>query len=215
MVSNGLRERKRAETRQRISDCATRLFERDGFENVTLAQVAEAADVAVKTVTNHFGAKEDLFFDAEPAILDALVDALRRRTTASATVTLRPLILNGPLIASPYRWDEAGADVWNAMRVWSRCENDSPTLRTRRAAILQAWLNPLAEAGGSAPWAALIVGALVLRHDLLVRGLLGGADPADVERSIGAMVGQALDVVERGFGGQASAACERRPDAAG
>ncbi|MEV0974566.1 TetR/AcrR family transcriptional regulator [Microtetraspora glauca] len=199
MVNGGLRERKRVETRQRISDRATRLFERDGFENVTLAQVAEAADVSVKTVTNYFGAKEDLFFDAEPAILDAFVDALRHRASVSATTTLRPMILDGPLLTAPCPWTGVDTDSWNAMRVWAQCEYDSPTLRTRRAAILQSWLDPLAAASGSAPWAALMVGALVLRHDLLQRGLLGGAEPTEVERQVKDVVGQALDAIERGF----------------
>jgi AcrR family transcriptional regulator len=201
MVNEGLRARKRAETRHRISDRATRLFERDGFENVTLAQVAEAADVSVKTVTNYFRAKEDLFFDAEPAILQALVDALRHRVSASATATLRPLILDGPLLAAPCPWSGVDADTWNAMRVWARCEDDSPTLRTGRAAILQSWLDPLAAASGSAPWAALMVGALILRHDLLQQGLLGEAEPTEVERRIRDVAGQALEALERGFSG--------------
>ncbi|ACU72303.1 transcriptional regulator, TetR family [Catenulispora acidiphila DSM 44928] len=200
MVSNGLRERKRAATRQRVSDCATRLFERDGFENVTLAQVAEAADVSVKTVTNYFGAKEDLFFDAEPAILEALVDALRERAAASPTSALRPLVLDGPVLTAPRPWAEVDAVSWDGMRIWSRCEHDSPTLRTRRAAILQSWSDPLAAAGGSVPWAALMVGALILRHDLLQKGLLEGAAPAEVERRVKDGVGQALDALERGFG---------------
>jgi Bacterial regulatory proteins, tetR family len=48
------------------------MFERRGFESVTLAEVAAAANVSVKTVVSYFGAKEDLFFDAEPAVLDVL-----------------------------------------------------------------------------------------------------------------------------------------------
>ena len=122
MVNNGLRERKRAATRQRVSDCATRLFERDGFENVTLAQVAQAADVSVKTGTNYFGAKEDLFFDAEPAILEALVDALRERAAASPTSALRPLVLNGPVLTAPRPWAGVDTASWDGMRVWSRCD---------------------------------------------------------------------------------------------
>ncbi|GAA2005497.1 TetR/AcrR family transcriptional regulator [Catenulispora subtropica] len=200
MVSGGLRDRKRAETRQRISDHATRLFERDGFENVTLAQVAEAADVSVKTVTNYFKAKEDLFFDAEPLVLGALTDTLRQRGPASATSALRPLILDGPLLAAPHPWSHVDPATWTAMRVWAQCEHGSPTLRSGRAAILQSWLDPLAEAAGSAPWAALMVGALTLRHALLQRGLLAGTEPAEVEQRMKDGVGQALDALERGFG---------------
>jgi AcrR family transcriptional regulator len=78
----GRRERKKQQTRQAISDVATRLFLERGFDAVTVAEVAKAADVAVQTVFNHFPTKEDLFFDetgwwAGPAqaIRDAPPDA--------------------------------------------------------------------------------------------------------------------------------------------
>lgn len=61
----GRRERKKLRTRQVISDLATELFIERGFDHVTVAEVAKAADVAVQTVFNHFPAKEDLFFDAQ------------------------------------------------------------------------------------------------------------------------------------------------------
>ena len=59
----GRRERKKQLTRQAISDVATALFLERGFDDVTVAQIAAAADVAVQTVFNHFRTKEDLFFD--------------------------------------------------------------------------------------------------------------------------------------------------------
>ena len=61
----GRRERKKRETRTRISDIATGLFLARGFDAVTIAEIAEAADVSVNTVYNYFPAKEDLFFDRE------------------------------------------------------------------------------------------------------------------------------------------------------
>ncbi|GAB3646408.1 TetR/AcrR family transcriptional regulator [Streptomyces sparsus] len=61
----GLRERKKQQTRRHISDVATGLFLERGFEAVTIAEIAEAADVSVNTVYNYFPAKEDLFFDWE------------------------------------------------------------------------------------------------------------------------------------------------------
>ncbi|MEU0276133.1 TetR family transcriptional regulator [Streptomyces sp. NPDC006307] len=59
----GLRETKKRETRQLISDRATRLFLERGFEATTIADIADAARVAKKTVTNYFPRKEDLAFD--------------------------------------------------------------------------------------------------------------------------------------------------------
>jgi AcrR family transcriptional regulator len=64
-MESGRRERKKRQTRQVISDVATTLFLERGFDAVTVAEVARAADVAVQTVFNHFPAKEDLFFDEQ------------------------------------------------------------------------------------------------------------------------------------------------------
>lgn len=65
MEERGRRERKKQQTRQAISDVATGLFIERGFDAVTVAEVARAADVAVQTVFNHFPTKEDLFFDEQ------------------------------------------------------------------------------------------------------------------------------------------------------
>ena len=59
----GLREWKKQHTRERIASEAMRLFVTRGFDHVTVAEVAEAAEVSEKTVFNYFPAKEDLFFD--------------------------------------------------------------------------------------------------------------------------------------------------------
>jgi AcrR family transcriptional regulator len=58
---SGLRERKKRQTRQLIADTARRLFAERSFEDVTVAEVAGAADVAEATVFNYFPTKEDLF----------------------------------------------------------------------------------------------------------------------------------------------------------
>jgi len=54
----GRRERKKQEVRKRILDRAMELFEKDGFDNVTMERIAEAADVAKGTLYNYFPAKE-------------------------------------------------------------------------------------------------------------------------------------------------------------
>ena len=52
------------ELRQTISLLANRLFAERGFEGTTIADIAGAAGVSKMTVSNYFGRKEDLFFDA-------------------------------------------------------------------------------------------------------------------------------------------------------
>jgi AcrR family transcriptional regulator len=72
-----LRERKKAETRQRIADQATLLFTTRGFDNVTIAEIAEAADVSKVTVFNYFPRKEDMFFDRFPQVRELITTAVR------------------------------------------------------------------------------------------------------------------------------------------
>ena len=75
----GLRERKKREVRARIADTALRLFADKGFDRTTVAEVAEAADVSVKTVFNYFPAKEDLFFDRAEEVEQRWLDAVADR----------------------------------------------------------------------------------------------------------------------------------------
>ncbi|MFD0788321.1 TetR/AcrR family transcriptional regulator, partial [Micromonospora azadirachtae] len=77
-TDSGLRERKKQQTRQAISDVATRLFLERGYDRVTIAEIAAAAGVAKMTVTNYFPRKEDLVLD----IADEFV-ALLARTAAT------------------------------------------------------------------------------------------------------------------------------------
>ncbi|SRR5713101_2451881 len=65
MSSTGLRERKKALTRQLIADTAARLFAERGYENVAVSDVAREADVAEQTVYNYFPTKEQLVTDRE------------------------------------------------------------------------------------------------------------------------------------------------------
>ena len=75
-AAEGLRERKKRETRQHISDTATGLFLERGFDEVRVADVAAAAGVSEKTVYNYFETKEQLLLDREPEMAAALRQAL-------------------------------------------------------------------------------------------------------------------------------------------
>ena len=77
--TEGLRERKKRQVRQRISDIATAMFLVHGFDNVTVAQVAAGAEVSEQTVFNYFTTKESMFFDRTEPMIDALAGAVRDR----------------------------------------------------------------------------------------------------------------------------------------
>jgi AcrR family transcriptional regulator len=66
-----LRARKKARSRLAISNVATKMFIERGFDDVTVAEVAAAADVSVATIFNYFETKEELFFDREGEVIEA------------------------------------------------------------------------------------------------------------------------------------------------
>src|SRR5208337_5407407 len=54
----GRRERRAAETRIRLFRCALHLFSERGFQNVTVEDITEAADVGKGTFFNYFETKD-------------------------------------------------------------------------------------------------------------------------------------------------------------
>jgi AcrR family transcriptional regulator len=83
----GLRELKRIRTRQAIAAAALELFSAHGYESVTVAQVAEKAEVSVATLFNHVpDGKEALIFDEGTERREALVAAVRDRAPGTSVL---------------------------------------------------------------------------------------------------------------------------------
>lgn len=129
----GLRDRKKLATRQAISNVATSLFVERGFEAVSVADVADAAQVSRKTVFNYFPRKEDLVFDREDEGRAMVRDALAARG-ATAPVTAFQALMRALLADDHpiFRVGERAAGFW-------RMVGESPTL-TARARELQVSL---------------------------------------------------------------------------
>jgi AcrR family transcriptional regulator len=73
------RAQKKAHTRETIRAVAQSLFAEQGFDGITIADVARAADVAVQTVFNHFATKEELFFEGRTPWVEGPAAAVRSR----------------------------------------------------------------------------------------------------------------------------------------
>jgi AcrR family transcriptional regulator len=82
----GLRERKKQQTRDTIARVALRLFAERGYDETTLAEIAEAADVSPRTIFSYFESKEDILFCEEPTFLNLLKDKLQQRPEGTTTV---------------------------------------------------------------------------------------------------------------------------------
>jgi AcrR family transcriptional regulator len=78
-----LRDRKKAATRKALIEAAERLFEERGFDAVTVAEIADAANVSVKTMFVYFRTKEDLVF-ADNELIESLVAGVGDRPAGSA-----------------------------------------------------------------------------------------------------------------------------------
>jgi AcrR family transcriptional regulator len=100
-MTQGRRERKKEATRRALSDAATRLFLARGFDKVTVAEIAEAADTAVSTLFAHFPAgKEALVLGDGEERGRSLTAAVRERGDRSVLDALRDfLATRGPFEA--------------------------------------------------------------------------------------------------------------------
>jgi AcrR family transcriptional regulator len=123
-----LRERKRAITRQAILDAAERLFEERGFEHVTVAQIADAANVSVKTLFVYFRSKEDLAF-TDTSLLDLCVAAIERRGAGASPGDAVAAALTGTL-------REGRQTVTEGIEGFHRGYGGSPALHAR---LLRMW----------------------------------------------------------------------------
>ncbi|MET9418792.1 TetR/AcrR family transcriptional regulator [Streptomyces klenkii] len=136
-----LRERKKRQTRQRISAVATRLFAARGFDKVTVAEVAEAAEVSTMTVFNHFARKEDLYLDRIPEALELFTRAVReRRRGETAAAPVRRLFLELADARHPL------GGLGDTFPAFWRVILDSPALRARVREAVEELENAVTEA---------------------------------------------------------------------
>jgi AcrR family transcriptional regulator len=75
--TEGLRARKRRQTRQRLADTGLRLFLAQGYEATTLDQIAEAAGVSRRTIFHYFEQKEDILLAWKSGLGEAIGAAIR------------------------------------------------------------------------------------------------------------------------------------------
>jgi AcrR family transcriptional regulator len=173
----GRRERKKQLTRQAISDVATALFLEHGFDDVTVARIAAAADVAVQTVFNHFPTKEDLFFDDRTWVLGP-----------AAAVRAEPDRPVAEVLEAHYRDELARRRDRGYLPTVVRFTETiaaSPALRARRAHLSTEMREDLAAAvaGGAPDWhSRLVAGLFAAVTDVLdgelVRRLAGDSPDA-------------------------------------
>jgi AcrR family transcriptional regulator len=134
----GLRERKKVKTRLAISNVATKMFIARGFDDVTVAEVAAAAEVSVATIFNYFETKEELFFDRDGEVIKAQRRLILERKDGE-TITSA---LHGGFLAAI---DAAVPDLMARGASFLRTIEGSPALRARARLALERAEASLAE----------------------------------------------------------------------
>jgi len=140
-------ERRKRRTRQAIQTAALELFTERGYRETTINDIAERADVAPRTVTVHFPAKEELLLDAEPFTLDGLSKRLSdRQPHETALEALRDWMAT-TMTEAETSGSEDG-HFWQRRALRAHIINAEPELRGRARASYYPFERVLAEAIG-------------------------------------------------------------------
>lgn len=128
--AEGLRDRKKRELRQRISDVATGMFLERGFDNVRVSEIAAAVDVSEKTVFNYFPSKESLVFDREEMQTARFTAALRDTTPGRSLVDAVVRMLEADLdeIYGNWQAEHDAAEAFGGVRAFAEMIESSPGL---------------------------------------------------------------------------------------
>jgi len=198
----GLRERKKEQTRQRIVETAQRLFGERGFDAVTVAELARAAEVAEATLFNYFPSKEDLFYSGLEAFGERLIDAVRSRPAGEAVlVTVRSVVLaTGGQLAQVAAGDRAALE---RARTTAQVISASPALRSRERQALATIAGDLAAALGDDPVSRAMANALMGVHSALVEyarnRLLANDRPSAIAADVRTYGERAFALLESGL----------------
>jgi AcrR family transcriptional regulator len=204
----GLREQKKERTRQHIADTAWTLIADHGFAQVTVAEIARAAEVSEATIFNYFATKEDLFFfrldDYGERLVRGVVD---RPAAEGVTAAFRRLLLaRGGLVE---QLDSDDRRVHDQLRTVNRVVAESLTLQGREQISFTRTAELLAAALGGATaeerlTARVVAHALIAVQQALVlqvrEAVLADEIPAGLAGRLAQSAVGAFAMLEQGFG---------------
>jgi len=207
----GLRERKKAQTRQLIADTAWRLFADRGFDRVPVAEVARQAQVALATVFNYFPTKEDLFFSRLEVFEERLLEAVATRAAGEPVlVAVRRQLLesDGGLLAQV---EADHPEALERLRTVHRVIAASPALLARErealarsadalAALLAAETDAPADGLEAQTVANALLGVQRALIDYTRRRVLADEAPARLAADVRRLGAGAFALLENGLG---------------
>jgi AcrR family transcriptional regulator len=203
-LKEGLRERKKRRTREAIVDTAWRLFLDRGFEGVTVAEIAQEAEVSEATVFNYFGTKEDLAYFRMEDFEEEMLQSIRERTPGTSIADAF-----GRFVLKPRGFlsgDDIDVDM--VVRV-TKLFTESPALMAREREIFDRYERKLGEAIASERRAKrddleshVIAKALVSLHRAMVEHVrhevLAGRDTKRIAQQLEERGSRAVALIKYG-----------------
>ncbi|MFG2574738.1 TetR family transcriptional regulator [Streptomyces sp. NPDC048481] len=209
MSETGLRERKRQRMCRAVSEVAVRLFLERGFDAVSVAEIAAAADISKPTLFRYFPAKEDLVLHqiADHEQESARVVVAGRAEGVAPLAALRRHFVDGLAAEDPV----TGLNDHPQVRAFYDLLYGTPSLVARLYGYLARSEAALAEALAddlpTALEARLASGQIVAVRRILAeenwRRVAAGERPADVRADAVAAAERAFDVLGAGLPGLA------------
>ncbi len=206
----GLRELKKEQTRQQIADTAWQLFADRGFDRVSVAEVARAAQVAEATVFNYFPSKEDLFYSRLASFWTRLAGAVSARPPGQPVLAAfrSALLAEGGLLG---QLESGDPDALPRLRMVNSIVAASPALLAREQRVMSQAASDLAArlaAETGAPDDDLrpqvAANALLGVHRALIdyvrRRVLADDTPSTLAADVRKLSTEAFGLLEQGLG---------------
>ncbi len=195
----GLRERKKQQTRRHIAETARALFGERGFEDVTVAEIASAADVSAQTVFNYFPTKEDLVYWRLGAFEGELLASVRERAAGEpALAAFKRFLLDQRGLLG-----QSDPESYDQLVALTRTIAGSPSLQAREQQILEGYTAALAQELGGDIQASVAAAAMIGVHRALIaytRGqVLAGTPQKRLQTDVKAEAERAFMLLEQGL----------------
>ncbi len=203
----GLRERKRRLTRHLIADAATAMFASRGFEAVKVTEIADRANVSMKTLYNYFPTKESMVLGDADELIAGLATALRDRPAGMSITDAFVVALEANMDGFDLLDDELAAYV---ATTFEAMVTQTPALHAHWLAILDRLARVVAEQlalqAGIEPTdprptvaGRALVGLVQVDMDSRVRHIRAGRRGAKLRDAVAGDVRQAARLLETGL----------------
>ncbi len=90
----GLRERKKIRTHNDIIKNAWELFNEKGFDKVKVAEIADMANISVKTLFTYFNSKEDIVFAGEDELINKIIYSFKNRKDKESLIEVEKKLIS-------------------------------------------------------------------------------------------------------------------------